>query len=32
MMNNKINRIMSFDHHFDTIKGIMDFSFIERIC
>lgn len=31
MRNQKTKCIMSFDHHFDTIKGIKEFSFIKRI-
>lgn len=26
-----VDQVMSFDHHFDTIKGIEEFSFIKRI-
>lgn len=31
MKNKNIKYIISFDHHFDTIKGITEFSFIKRI-
>lgn len=32
MRNRGIKYIMSLDRHFDTIRGIKEFSFIERIC
>lgn len=32
MGENKIDKILSFDHHFDTIKGIPEFPSVERVC